>query len=152
MKMKKIITFILLALLSVGLVACGNTPKYAVDDYVWAMVTIQSVEENGDFIAYAPFDDTFQKDTYPNAVALDMTCDAKQGLFSVSDKTNNQTYEGTYKLTDNSSKTTIYEVVIGEKSGNAVISTTNYQDGTKTPTMILSIGNYVLNFQAKQCL
>lgn len=147
--MKKVITIILSALLLVCLVGCGNTAKYAFNDYTWTMTSVQSVEQNGDFVAYSPSDTTFDKTTYPNAVAIEMTCSAENGTFSIVDKTNNQTYEGTYKVMNNSSESTIYEIAIGEEEGTAVVSVTKYHDETEIPTMIISIGDYALNFQSK---
>lgn len=144
--MKKVIILLLSALMCFGLIACENNHNTLISDYTWVMVSIQSVEQNGDFIAYAPSNDNFDKATYPNAVPLDMICNAKDGSFSISDKTNNKTYTGTYKATDGSSKTTIYEIIIGEKSGTAVVSVTDYQDGTTAPTMIISVDDYALNF------
>lgn len=147
--MKRIIAFILSALTCMCLVACGNNQKYAIDDYTWVMSTIQSVEQNGDFVAYAPSNVTFDKNAYPNAVSIDMTCSAKNGALSILDKTNNKTYNGSYKVTNNSSQTVIYEIVIEDKSGTVVVSVTDNQDGTVIPTMILSIDDYALNFQSK---
>lgn len=147
--MKKIIAFILSAFTCMCLVACGNKQKYAIDDCVWVMASVQSVEQNGDFVAYAPSNDTFNKEAYPNAVPIDMACTAKDGAFSILDQTNHKTYNGTYKVTKNSSQTTIYEIVIEDESGTAVVSVTNNRNGTVIPAMILSVGNYVLNFQSK---
>lgn len=147
--MKKIIVLILSALTSLCLVACGNNSKYAIDDYAWAMSFIQSVEQNGDFVAYAPSNDTFYKTAYPDAVAMEMTCTAKDGVLSILDKTNNKNYNGSYQITDSSSKTVIYKIVLEDKSGTAVVSVTNGQVGTVIPTMILSVGDYALNFHSK---
>lgn len=147
--MKKIIIFIISALLSLGLVACGNTDSYAFDGHNWNMTTIQSVKQNGDFVAYAPSDDTFDKEAYPNAVAVEMTCSAKNGTFSIANKTDGKTYEGTYKTTSRSKGSTIYEIEIGEQKGTAVVSETKYNDESKNIVLIISIGDYALNFQSK---
>ncbi len=147
--MKKVVAVILSALLTICLVACGNNPKYAIEDYTWTMMSEQSFEENGAFVAFVPSDDTFDIETYPEAVVIDMTCSTKSGTFSIVDKTNDKTYNGTYKISESNVETTIYEISIDESNGTAVVSSTNYHDGTKISTMILTIDNYTLNFQSK---
>ncbi len=148
--MKKVIALILSFALSVCLVACGNNYECAIDGYTWTMTTIQSLKTNGDVVAYAPHDATFDKDTYPTAVPVDMTCMGKDGSFHIIDKTNGTTYSGNYEVAEKDLTATIYKIVIGENIGRAVVSSTNYQDGTKIPTLIVSIGDYSLNFQSKQ--
>lgn len=147
--MKKIVILILSTFFCLCFVACGNEQKYTIDNYTWVMSSIQSIEQNGDFVAYSPSDDTFDKAAYPNALAVDMVCNAKNGSLSILDKTNGKTYRGTYKTTKRSPQTTIYEIVIEEKSGTAVVSVTRRQDGTGIPSMILSVSGYALNFQSE---
>lgn len=78
-----------------------------------------------------------------------MTCSSKNGVLSILDETNNKTYNGSYKIASNSKQSTIYEIVLSDKSGTAVVSVTNYQDGTVISTMILSVGDYAINFKTK---
>lgn len=146
--MKKVIIFIMVTLLSFGSIACGNTESYTFDTHLWNMTTIQSVDQNGAFVAYSPSNSTFDKDAYPNAVAVEMTCSAKNGKFYIENKTDGQTYEGTYRAMSNSEGSTIYEIEIGEQKGTAVISETKYSDGSKNIVMIISIDDYTLNFQS----
>lgn len=151
--MKKIVVFILSAILSalacMCFVACENDRKYAIDDYTWVMSSVQSVEQNGAFVAYAPSNEAFDKGAYPNAVSIDMTCNAQDGVLTILNETNNTTYCGTYTVSDRSSQTMIYEIAVEGKSGMAVVSATSAQDGTVFPTMILSVGDYALNFHSK---
>ncbi len=146
--MKRVIAFVLSVASCFGLSACNSAKKREISDYSWNMTTIQSIEKNGDYIAYAPSDGGLDEGNYSNAVALNMTCSAKNGTFFIIDKTNGKTYDGTYKLTASTYESAIYEILIEEKSGNAVLSATNYRNGAKILTLIISIGDYVLNFAA----
>lgn len=84
---------------------------------------------------------------------VDLMCSAADGKLTITNKTNDEIYQGTYKLSDNSLESTIYEVSIDDDTGNAVTAYTKYEDGfantSKTPTLIITIGDYTLDFQAK---
>ena len=67
-------------------------------------------------------------------------------MFTLTDESNGSTYTGTYELTDTSQETRIYEIVVGDSEGMAVVSTTTYQDESRTPTLIISLDDYALNF------
>lgn len=141
--MKKFIIFLLTVLLSVSFFGCEKTQKNVMEGYTWAMTSVQS--QNGNIVACAPSDETFYRDVYP----IEMTCIAQNGSFCIVDKTHNQSYNGIYTVMSYASETTVYEIAVGEKSGTAVVSTTNYQDETALPTMVLSIDDYTLYFQSK---
>lgn len=144
----KIIPFVLLFVLVVCLVGCDGTVKYSIEGYDWIMTTAQSAE-NGNFVAYNPSDDPFDAENYPNAVAVELTFKAKNGLLTIENKTDGVNYAGTYKEISSSSAGTQYEITIGEKSGMAVASATKYSDGTEVLTLVLSVDGYAINFQAK---
>ena len=150
--MKRFIAVILSVLLFVSLVGCNNTAKVPIENYDWSMATIQSTENNGAFIVYDPDIVIDPEYTYSHCAPMKMTCEAKDGKITISDKTNNKTYEGTYKVTDKSPESTIYEITIGEKEGTAVTAMTKYPNGTGMATLIISVDGYSLNFQTGNIL
>lgn len=145
--LKKLIPFLcLFALLMTG---CGtdaysnaNTP--AIDQYSWQMTSVQSKEAEGQAIAYGPGGTS----TLDTAAEIILTCSAENGEFLLTDETNKKTYSGTYELTDTSQKSLIYEVAVGEIEGMAVVAMTTYHDDSQMPTLIISLGDYALNFLA----
>lgn len=138
---------IILCLLLLFMAGCGSNgskdstvPK--IEDYTWQMTTVQSMEAEGQSIAYGPGNDS----TLENAVEILLICTAADGTITLADKTNGQTYSGTYKLTETDRQTSTYEITVGEKEGIAVGSMTTYHDDSQRPTFIISLGDYALNF------
>ena len=135
---------ILLCLLLLLLTGCGSKdsaiPK--IEDNSWQMTTVQSIEAEGQAVAYGPGNDS----TLETAVEILLTCTAADGTITITDETNCQTYSGTYKLTETDQQTSTYEVTVGETEGMAVVSMTTYHDDSQTPTFIISLGDYALNF------
>lgn len=135
---------VLLCLLLLLLAGCGSkdstVPK--IEDYSWQMTTVQSMEAEGQAVAYGPGNES----TLESAVEILLTCTAADGTITLTDETNGQTYSGTYKLTETDQQTSTYEVTVGETEGMAVVSMTTYHDDSQTPTFIISLGNYALNF------
>ena len=135
---------VLLCLLLLLLTGCGNkdgtVPK--IEDYSWQMSTAQSIEAEGQAVAYGPGNDS----TLETAVEILLTCTAADGTITLTDEANGQTYSGTYKLTETDQQTSTYEVTVGETEGMAVVSMTTYHDDSQTPTFIISLGDYALNF------
>lgn len=120
--------------------ATGNVPN--IEDHAWQMTTVQSVEADGQVIAHAP-GTVGVPDT---SVEVVLKCVAADGDLTLTDESNVSTYTGTYELTDTSQETRIYEIVVGDSEGMAVVSTTTYQDESRTPTLIISLDDYALNF------
>lgn len=138
---------VLLCLLLLLLAGCGSNgsmdgivPK--IEDYSWQMTTVQSMEAEGQAVAYGPGNDS----TLETAVEILLSCTAADGTITITDETNRQTYSGTYKLTETDQQTSTYEVTVGETEGMAVVSMTTYHDDSQTPTFIISLGDYALNF------
>ena len=77
---------------------------------------------------------------------------AKYGIITIIDSTDtNKSFSGTYKKVDVIDvETIVYQVTISELSGNANVSTTKYNDGSKTKTLIFTLLKndiqYTLNF------
>lgn len=135
---------VLLCLLLLLLAGCGSkdstVPK--IEDYSWQMTTVQSMEAEGQAVAYGPGNES----TLETAVEILLSCTAADGMITLTDETNGQVYSGTYKLTESDHQSSTYEVTVGETEGMAVVSMTTYHDDSQTPTFIISLGDYALNF------
>ena len=87
-------------------------------------------------------------------IVVDLNCSVENGKFTILDKTNNKTYEGTYKLSSTKPDGAIYELSTSANDGMAVTVNAEYTDhkGIKTyaPTLIVTLGNYAMNFQSEE--
>lgn len=144
MKSHKITLWALIIGLLFALAGCNNSTSVYIDGHKWEVSTIQD-SEDGTVIACSKE----KKTTYDSAAEIEMICTAENEIFKLTDMTNGTKYEGTYKQNESSKETTIYEITLNEESGNAVSSTTVYHDKTKTPTLIVSVAEYVLTFFPK---
>ena len=133
---------ILFALIAVFLTGCSSSDVPVLEDHTWVMTTVQSTADNGQAIAYG----SDGQSTLDSAVYIDMECKAENGSLTLTDNTNNKTYTGSYELTDQAPDAMNYKVTIDGKEGIAVIAITTYQDETQTPTFIINLGDYTLNF------
>lgn len=138
-------SFLLLILSILILSGCISSDTVSIHEYEWKISTIQR-REDGVIIACSPE----QNALYENASAIELNCAAKNGSFTLTDLTNRNTYDGTYKSIETNHGATIYEITLRAKHGNAVAAITSYQDGSKIPTLIISTEEYVLNFFAEQ--
>lgn len=120
-----------------------HVPK--IEAYAWQMSIVQSIEAEGQAIAYGPG----YNSTLPDAVNILLACIAKDGTMTLTDETNDKIYTGTYQLTDTDQQAATYEVTIGETQAMAVAAMTTYHDQSLTPTFIISTGEYALNFFPK---
>ena len=68
---------------------------------------------------------------YPDAEIVDLTLTAKDGEITVTDTTNNKTYNGTYTIMQKTPDGTDYEVIIDGVSGNATVAPTEYYNNQK---------------------
>lgn len=147
--MKKIITFILSAILLVCLVGCGNTAKVSIENYEWKMRTVMSNDielADSDEIVLAVGE---ADELYPNAKIVDLTLTAKDGKLTLTDATNNKTYEGTYSVENKTPDGINYKVTIDGKEGYATVAMTEYYDGTEEPTLPINLGDCSLYFYEK---
>ena len=141
MKIKIALLGIFLLLCAAG---CGKTNVPQIDAYAWTMTTIQGGED-GSAVACAPE----LADNHENAATLELTCKAENGGFTLTDQTNNKQYTGEYHLKQTDPQSVLYEITIGSQTGHAVTGMTTYLDGSQSPTCILSLDAYTLNFQAE---
>ena len=143
--MKRIISIIMLiATLTIALSACGMG-KVKIEDYEWKMRTIMHGEDNQVVVDAVGEYDT----AHPEAKIIDMTLTAKDGKITITDHTNNKTYEGTYKVEQKTPAGTDYKVTIVGKEGYATVAMTTYADGTEDPTLPINLGTHSIYFYAK---
>ncbi len=142
--MKKLISFLLLtAVLALTLSACSSQiPK--IENYEWEMRTIMHVENNQ--VVYDAVAE--ENGNHSNAKVIKMTLIAKDGKITITDVTNNKTYEGTYTVSGKNPKGTDYHITIGGKTGYAGVAMTKYADGTEEPTLPISLDGYSMYFYA----
>lgn len=77
-------------------------------------------------------------------VQKELICRAKNGILTLTDKTADKTYTGTYRLETTTPDSVIYMVTIENSDGTA----TTYDDGSREPTLIIITDGYVLTFFA----
>lgn len=138
--MKKCLIFAL-SLLLICLASCGSAAQVPIDGYFWEMTTVQG-DGDGSVVACAPGSDAGGE----GAEELVLLCTAEAGKLTLTDASSNQSYTGTYSVMRKSPDGTIYSVRIGETEGNAVTGMTTYLDKSQSPTLIISIGEYAINF------
>ena len=129
---RTISTIMLIAVLTITLSACGMG-KVKIEDYEWKMRTIMHGEDNQVVVDAVGEDDP----AHPEAKIIDMTLTAKDGKITITDHTNNKTYEGNYKVT------------IDGKEGYATVAMTTYADGTEEPTLPINLGTHSIYFYAE---
>jgi len=141
--MKKLILALSLILILASGCTGHNIPM--IESEHWQMDSIQSIDADGQIVACSP-DHT---DALTDANIILMECELSDGLLSLTDLTGNKTYNGTYVLLDRDREAINYRLFIGSSEGLAVTAMTTYHDGSQTPTLIISIDGYVLNFFPK---
>ena len=150
MRMKKIIVAILFTILVVCLAGCGKTDTdVAIEDYKWDLTVIQS-EKDGAIVGCGSA--SYEKYKYIEGIKIvDLTLTAQNGSFTICDSTDDKNYDGTYKVSIGKKMSMIYDIVMGKESGHATSAYTEYKYGTdpvrKVPTLIVSIGGFILHFQ-----
>ena len=139
---------VLLPLLLVALIllfaSCSMTrPK--IEDCEWKMQTISHVENNG--VVYDAVEEEGSLFSY--AKVIDMTLVAKDGKIVITDATNNKTYEGSYTVSGKNPRGTDYIININGKTARATVAMTTYADGTKKPTLPITLEGYSMYFYEK---
>lgn len=140
--MKK--TGLLLVFLLVLLTGCASKAPN-IDEYSWVMTSVQSMEAEGQAVAYGERGSS----TLEGAKQIELLCKAKDGKLTLTDRTNGNTYTGTYQRSKDSPQGVIYEVTMEGQKGYAAVGITTYQDGSQEPTLIFNLGDYAVNFFAE---
>lgn len=123
----------------------------SIEDYKWQMRTVMrgnienAQNENALIVAVGEPDEL-----YPEAKIVDLSLIATDGKITITDKTNNKTYTGTYKAQKKTPKGTDYEITINEQDGYATVVPTEYYGGSEVPTLPINLGEYSLYFIPKK--
>ena len=145
--MRKITVLVLAIVMTMLLSACGikGKPVVYIDSYEWKL---QSVMNNDTGVADEEIVIAVgeQDELYPNAKVVDVVLTANNGEITLTDATNNKTYTGTYKMTEETSKSATYEIVIDDIEGNATITLTEHLGNRLTPTLPINLGEYTVYF------
>lgn len=143
--MRKAISLFLFSLvLFLSLSSCSDG-RVKIEDYEWKMRCVMHQEDNR--IVYDAAEE--MSSVYPGAKAVELTLVASNGKITVTDKTNDKTYVGTYTVSSKNPRGTEYKIVIDGNSGNAGAAMTTYANGDEEPTLPISIGGYSIYFYAK---
>ena len=148
--MKKILSVLFVSLTVFALSAC-NADVVEIEDYEWKMRTVMSNDTEA-----AQYQDELvvavgeADELYPDAEIVDMTLTAKDGEITITDSTNDKTYNGTYEVQQKTPKGTDYEIIIDGVTGYATVSPTEYYDDSEIPTLPINIDGYSLYFIPKE--
>lgn len=140
--MKKIIPVLCICILVMIFSACGKD-EIKIEDYEWKLRTAANINTENLVVAVGEKDEA-----YPDAKVVDVVLTAKDGELVITDKTNDETYEGAYEemlITDSSED---YKIIIKGKDGYATVAYTTYADGTKELTLPITIDGYDMYFYA----
>ena len=140
--MKRMILLIFMTLFFFA--GCNSRETHQIDDYIWEMISIQSIDEGGEIVAHG----STATDVLETDVQKELICRAKNGILTLTDKTADKTYTGAYRLETTTPDSVIYMVTIENSDGTAVAAHTTYADGSREPTLIIITDGYVLNFFA----
>lgn len=150
--MKKLCLFLsFILVLTLALAGCSSD-GVKIEGHQWKLTLVQSGED-GSIVACGSEHYEMHKEI-EDIIVVDLECSVNYGKFTIQDKTNNKKYEGTYKLSSTNPDGAIYELKTAANRGMAVTANTEYTDhkGTKTytPTLIITLGDYSLNFQSEK--
>ena len=146
--MKKLIFTSLMMLMLVGMAGCSKEEVVKIEGYDWNLTFVLS-SEDGKVVGCAPEHYEAHKDDV-NIQEMDLDCVVLDGTYTIVDATNNAEYSGTYEIMEEDEESVIYTLTSENETGMAVTSITKDDDGNKTPTLIISMGGYDLNFQSDE--
>lgn len=138
MKKRICSTLSLLTCLLLLLSGCGS-PAPRIDDQLWHLDSLSQISEGSEPIALysAATDET----------PAPFTCTASDGTFTLTDQRDGREYQGSYQVMDRFSSGTGYSLTLGDTSGMAMASYTEYASGESVPTLVLQLGEYLFCFQ-----
>ena len=143
--MKKTLSLILLVLILLLSFSSCSLGKVKIDDYTWILRTAMYVQ--GEELIISASEET--SSAHPQTSVVNVTLRAADGKITVTDSTNEKSYEGTYKVTKKTPAGTDYEITIDGKSGYATCAMTVYADGREEPTLPINLAGYSLYFYAE---
>lgn len=145
--MKKMMAFVISMMICVTLAGCGIGASLPIEEMQWKMTMIQSGEDGG----ARAVGSAILRDTYPNADYLEMACSFDNPGITIRNLTNGESWNGTYSNKVNGEEhTAFYDVVFEDGAkGRIVAGITEYGDGRREGTLIVSAGGHTLNFTAE---
>lgn len=140
--MKRVILIFLTSLLLVG---CGTSVSNLpiIEDGVWYMTTVQGTSQNTDSVIACNGE---LGAIYDDAWVLDVILTASDGLLEIQDLTNRLKFYGEYKLYNTAPEARTYAITTETSGGYAVIGKKKLINEDGQTVLILSIGDYVINF------
>ncbi len=144
--MRRLISLlIIIALMLLCLAGCSSLDNIKIEDYEWELSRVIVLEDET-VLVLASNNET---DISNEAKKIDIELIADNGSITITDHLNNCTYNGTYKRTRNTPAGTDYEITIDGNPGYATAAMTTYADGSRLPTLPISLGKYTLQLYAK---
>lgn len=143
---------ILLGILTITMLlsSCASE-TISIEDYEWQMRTAMSgnieTTQDGDALIVAVGE---PDELYPEAKTVDLSLIATDGKITITDKTNNKIYTGTYRVQKKTPKGTDYEITINGQEGYATVAPTEYYNDSAIPTLPINLGEYSLYFIPKK--
>lgn len=137
-----------MAFLFAGMTGCSKEETVKIDEYDWNLTFVLS-SEDGTVLGCAPEHYEVHKED-ENIKEMNLDCVVSDGKYTIVDHTNDAEYSGTYEILEEDKESVIYTLTSEEGTGMAVTSITKADDGSRTPTLIISMGDYDLNFQSEE--
>lgn len=117
---------------------CGHAgPR--LEEQVWQLKHLHQSSETSEPV------ELDSADTAEGSAPLTFT--ARQGTFTLTDQRDGTEYQGSYQVIDRSSSGTGYSLTLGDTSGMAMVSYTEYASGESVPTLVFQLGEYLFTFQ-----
>ena len=145
--MKKLLLTSLVILLLAGMTGCSKEETVKIEEHDWNLTFVLS-SEDGRVLGCVPEHYEAHKED-ESIKEIDLDCVASDGKYIIVDVTNNTEYNGTYEIMEEDKESVIYTLNSEDGTGMAVTSITKGDDGSRTPTLILSIDGYDINFQSE---
>ena len=139
--------FVAPLLLALMLFSSCSVELVTIEECEWKMSAIMtdsgdSLQNANDLVVAVGEPD----EAYPDAEIMELTLSAQNGELRLTDVTNGIAYSGSYKVSRITLKSIEYEITIEGIEGYATVAQTKYYDGSETPTLPISMGEYALYF------
>ena len=121
---------------------CTDTGTVPIETMAWRFATVQNTQDG--FVTACAEELAEQ---YPQAVPTDITCAFDGGVITIG--TDKERHSGRYTLTEtDGGNTALYEIDFDGKTGRMTSGITQYGDGAREGTLIITVGEYVVTFRA----
>lgn len=146
--MKKLLLTSLTILLILGMVGCSKAETVKIEGHDWDLTFVLS-SEDGRVLGCAPEHYEAHKED-ENIKEMNIDCVIADGKYTIVDIINDTEYSGTYEIIEEDKESIIYTLTSEEGTGMAVTSITKGDDGSRTPTLVISLDGYDINFQSEE--